>query len=642
MSGFFGIFRPQGGPVDLEAFEQMKIAMHRDGFDGMETHVEEKIAMGHLMLRVSPESIYDKQPLKSSCGNYILMGHFRLDYRDELGDKLGLRQSELEVTPDSHLAMLAYQKWKEKCVRYLEGDWAFVLYQKEKNSFSLFRDPIGFSALFYFHHIDEVYFFSDIKYLLNVKKINLQIDFRQMLRISIDMVLPEKTKTLFVNLHIFEHAHFATFDQWLNYWSDQYWSFSIGEKIRFRLEEDYSLQLFSLIQESVKSKFIHGVKSGIFLSSGFDSTSICYILDKIAKKFNCNIHSYTACPKYLNLFRVDQLSIVNEAPYVSEYLNQCTSIKPNYCNSAQSEIDFLANVDQNYYYPIATPNTFWIDEIFNEAKKNGVRRMFNAQLGNLTISNKYPSHLYHLLLRLKLLTFRFEFLKYKRANHISIISVIKQYIIQNFKKDLKSLLRSKKKSVLSEISESIFSVNMFKKFKVFEQLAEEVHNSRKVKFDEFTERKIVFDKIINNATVNWYNFSSNSNIEIIDPTSDLRILNFSLSIPPKLFNLNGEFSHLFKLTFRGKLPDSILNLKFSRLQSLDIAYRLKDSSQIPYTINKFLKIFGDNNTDLELMKLNENFEIICSGKSLFKRYNSSRLVLKQLSLLKFLEKFDKR
>ncbi len=43
MSGFFGIFRPQGGPVDLEAFEQMKTAMHRDGFDGMETHVEEKI-----------------------------------------------------------------------------------------------------------------------------------------------------------------------------------------------------------------------------------------------------------------------------------------------------------------------------------------------------------------------------------------------------------------------------------------------------------------------------------------------------------------------------------------------------------------------------------------------------------------------
>ena len=128
MSGFFGIFRPQGGPVDLEAFEQMKSAMNREGFDGMEIHVEDNIAMGHLMLRVSPESQYDKQPLKSSCGNYLLVGHFRLDYRDELGDKLGLTQAELEVTPDSQLAMLAYQKWKEKCVHHLEGDWAFVIF----------------------------------------------------------------------------------------------------------------------------------------------------------------------------------------------------------------------------------------------------------------------------------------------------------------------------------------------------------------------------------------------------------------------------------------------------------------------------------------------------------------------------------
>jgi asparagine synthase (glutamine-hydrolysing) len=98
MSGFFGIFRPQGGPVDLKAFEQMKTAMHREGFDGMETHVEDKIAMGHLMLRVSPESKYDRQPLKSSCGNYLLVGHFRLDYRDELSDKLVF--SWLSSTPD--------------------------------------------------------------------------------------------------------------------------------------------------------------------------------------------------------------------------------------------------------------------------------------------------------------------------------------------------------------------------------------------------------------------------------------------------------------------------------------------------------------------------------------------------------------
>ena len=168
MSGFFGIFRPQGGPVDLEAFEQMKTVMHREGFDGMETHVEDKIAMGHLMLRVSPESKYDKQPLKSSCGNYILVGHFRLDYRDELGDKLGLTQSELEVTPDSQLAMLAYQKWNDKCVHHLEGDWAFVLYDAYKESIFIAKDKSGVSSLFYIVISNQLYFSSDSKSILSL------------------------------------------------------------------------------------------------------------------------------------------------------------------------------------------------------------------------------------------------------------------------------------------------------------------------------------------------------------------------------------------------------------------------------------------------------------------------------------------
>ena len=151
MSGFFGVFSP-GGNVDRLVFDQMQQAIQRDGYEELETHVDDRIAMGHLMLRVTQESTYDKQPLNSSCGQYLLVGHFRLDYRDELGDKLGLTQKELDVTPDSLLAMMAYQKWKDKCVHHIEGDWAFVLYDNLDNSLICFKDKYGTSALFYVIH----------------------------------------------------------------------------------------------------------------------------------------------------------------------------------------------------------------------------------------------------------------------------------------------------------------------------------------------------------------------------------------------------------------------------------------------------------------------------------------------------------
>jgi asparagine synthase (glutamine-hydrolysing) len=105
--------------------------------------------MGHLMLRVTPESVYDKQPLKSNCGRYILTGHFRLDYRDELGDKIGLTQMQLENTPDSLLVMKAYQKWGRKCVHHLEGDWSFVLFDYLMNQLFIGKESTGISSVFY-------------------------------------------------------------------------------------------------------------------------------------------------------------------------------------------------------------------------------------------------------------------------------------------------------------------------------------------------------------------------------------------------------------------------------------------------------------------------------------------------------------
>ena len=82
-------------------------------------------------------------------------GHFRLDYRDELGDKLGLTQAEIEVTPDSQLAMLAYQRWKEKCVHHLEGDWAFVVFNIHLNQLFLARDSTGISSLFFLYFLNK-------------------------------------------------------------------------------------------------------------------------------------------------------------------------------------------------------------------------------------------------------------------------------------------------------------------------------------------------------------------------------------------------------------------------------------------------------------------------------------------------------
>jgi asparagine synthase (glutamine-hydrolysing) len=207
MSGFFGVFSP-GGNVDRLAIDQMQTAIQRDGYDELETHIDEHIAMGHLMLRVTPESAYDKQPLKSNCGRYILVGHFRLDYRDELGDKLGLTQKELEVTPDSLLAIMAYQKWADKCVHHLEGDWAFVLYDRLQNIMTCFKDKYGTSAFFYATYGERFYFATATNILASISQYFSDVDLHQLFRLSISGLSFEKNKTLLKKKTSFLHWSF--------------------------------------------------------------------------------------------------------------------------------------------------------------------------------------------------------------------------------------------------------------------------------------------------------------------------------------------------------------------------------------------------------------------------------------------------
>jgi asparagine synthase (glutamine-hydrolysing) len=201
MSCFFGVFSP-GGKIDRDAFEQMQKAIHREGYDELGIHIDDSIAMGHLMLRVTTESVYDKQPLKSSCGRYLLVGHFRLDYRDELADKLGLTQQELELTPDSLLVMLAFKKWNQKCVDYLEGDWSFVLFDSNNKELFLAKDILGFSALFYTKFNENIYFSSAPFILTSVTSVFKELNFAE-----IQNVLYHGTRS--PEGHTFFENHFA-------------------------------------------------------------------------------------------------------------------------------------------------------------------------------------------------------------------------------------------------------------------------------------------------------------------------------------------------------------------------------------------------------------------------------------------------
>jgi|LakMenEpi03Aug12_release.lakeMendotaPanAssembly.Ray.scaffolds.fasta_scaffold96423_3 asparagine synthase (glutamine-hydrolysing) len=576
MSGFFGVFSP-GGDLDHLAFDQMKSAINRDGYDELDTYIDDQIAMGHLMLRVTPESVYDKQPLKSDCGRYILVGHFRLDYRDELGDKLGLTQMELELTPDSLLVMKAFQKWERKCVDHIDGDWAFVIYDRIVNELSCFKDRFGVSSLFYCKKNGD-YLFSSVPHVFrNLSGTQFQIDLHQLYRISFNEIGLEENRTLFNDVFYLLANTYQIVSSFGNINSFIYTSLKSINTVRYKYEVDYILQFHSLFAGAIKSRISKLDRAGVFQSSGLDSNAILYFTAKEMEYKNKDINTYTSCNAYLDriskkyherisddfLFRQSLKGYKNVTPFFLDFRN--VSFKKEFENSLE-----------DYDNPLVTKSKFWLRGIMEKAKGDMMQMMFTGQLGNFTITWDAPNILVTHLLKFRFTFFFKEFILLKKRSRLSILKVFRIFIMSPFYNYLKQLflIHSGQKKYNLERG-SVFLKPIGKPLRWRDELA------RKTLISNLTSKlnsNVLRESILYlNANVTggrWYKEGFSFGIMTSDPTIDSRLVNYLFGIPEVYYNMGGATKYLFKKMMESKIYNPILNNPHTIEQSFDLRHRI--------------------------------------------------------------------
>ena len=640
MSGFFGIFRPKGGSVDLDAFEQMRKATEREGFDGLETHVEEKIAMGHLMLRVSPEAKYDQQPLHSECGRYLLVGHFRLDYRDELGDKLGLIQSELELTPDSRLVMLAYQKWKDQCVHHIEGDWAFSLYDSILNALFFAKDKLGYSALYYTQIEDELYFASDGNLFKKILKADFQTDLSQLQRLFIPGLRLRPGRTLVKEILYLNAGCFMKIEPSLKKTLYTYWELTEQQKIKFNHDDDAIQEFRSILSRAIHTRLRSSEKTGIFLSSGLDSNTVAYFASEELNTRQLNLFSYTSCPAFLHEIPKEKHERVSEQFFLERQLLSRPNVKPQFLSFADASVgEILSSYKtSDLLFPVITNNTLWIDGILNKAKHDGIRTILNGQMGNFTLSWDAPNYLLYLFMRFKFSRFFAEIVALKRDRNLGLLKVFKSELIKPFLKYVIKFIENLnpfygkgflKKSILENYLG-----------KPINWLEERNYLGFVPGFDITLDPEGLRKKIIvSNAPmlgIKWYKESHHNNILVLDPTIDIRLLKFTFTQAGDLYFKNGIKKSLVKNMMKGLISDEILFYKGLFPQTYDVGFRLRNDSLF-HDLLKSLKLDNKIASKVNLMNLNELWENLLESTDNIEKIALSSQLLKNISLINSLK-----
>ncbi len=143
MSGIAGIIHFDGKPVAPGLIEKMTGAMAHRGPDGTGNWVDGSIGLGQCMLRTTPESLEEHQPLTNEDESLVLVMDGRVDNWEELRRDLAARGARLRTRSDAELVLRSYEFWGTECLARIDGDFALVIWDARNQRAFCARDRMG-------------------------------------------------------------------------------------------------------------------------------------------------------------------------------------------------------------------------------------------------------------------------------------------------------------------------------------------------------------------------------------------------------------------------------------------------------------------------------------------------------------------
>jgi asparagine synthase (glutamine-hydrolysing) len=196
------------------------------------------------------------------------------ELRAEL-EKLGHRFS---TKSDTEVILKAYRQYGADCPKHLDGMFAFVIWDGEKQEAFMAKDRFGKKPLYYAHASDGSFVVgSEIKALIaaGVKPV---ID-PEAIDMYLTLMFVPPWRTIYKNVHTFTGGHCALYkDGKLEV--RQYWT--LERKPITMPYADAKEEVRRLFSDAVKKRLVADVEIGSFLSGGVDSTLVTAYAQKYA------------------------------------------------------------------------------------------------------------------------------------------------------------------------------------------------------------------------------------------------------------------------------------------------------------------------------------------------------------------------
>ncbi|PLR87380.1 asparagine synthase (glutamine-hydrolyzing) [Bacillus sp. V33-4] len=272
--------------------ETMAATLSKRGPDDTNVWTCAHAGFGHKRL-VVVDPAGGKQPMtKEKYGKrFTICYNGELYNTEDLRKDLILKGYSFKGHSDTEVLLTAYMEWEEKCVEYLNGIFAFAIWDEKRAQLFIGRDRLGVKPLFFIEAKNGLLFGSELKALLTHPDVTAELD-REGLS-EIFGLGPSRVpgSGVFKGIKELRPAHCLRFSRnglkTYRYWnvkSEQHTDNlqETAEKIRF------------LVTDAVTRQLVSDVPLCTFLSGGLDSSAITAIAAKqFGKEGKGNLHTYS-------------------------------------------------------------------------------------------------------------------------------------------------------------------------------------------------------------------------------------------------------------------------------------------------------------------------------------------------------------
>jgi asparagine synthase (glutamine-hydrolysing) len=271
MCGIAGLVNVDGAAVDpTVALRMIDMIRHR-GPDDDGVYADQRAALAHARLSIIDVS-GGHQPMTNEDRSLWIVFNGEIFNYLELRTFLLDRGHRFATRSDTEVILHLFEEEGEDCVRRLNGQWAFAIWDSRRHRLFLSRDRVGVRPLFYTFAGRTFAFGSEIKALLAHPGVRRELDV-----VGLDQVFtfwaPVAPRTVFKGISELPPAHSLMLEADGDVRLRRYWSLDYRPSNRLS-DEQSAARLSELLLDATRIRLRSDVPVGAYLSGGLDSTVV--------------------------------------------------------------------------------------------------------------------------------------------------------------------------------------------------------------------------------------------------------------------------------------------------------------------------------------------------------------------------------